>query len=177
MIQVKDKQFRLLIPEAEIQQQVKRVAGEIARDYRDKEPLFLGVLNGAFMFTSDLMKHIDIPCELTFVKCASYSGTETSGEITRLIGVNADKIKGRHVVIIEDIVDTGYTMQAVIADLLKAEPASVKLASCTVKPESLRCDIKVDYVGIEVPNLFILGYGLDYDGFGRNYSDIYVLAE
>jgi len=176
MIQVLDKKFLPLIKEAEIQKEIKRVAAEIKQDLGDKNPLFLGVLNGVFMFAGDLMKEIDFPCEISFVKCSSYAGLISTGGVKTLIGIDRD-LTGRHVVILEDIVDTGLTMKNMIATLQQANPASVRVATCTFKPESLQCDLHLDYVGINVPSKFLVGYGLDYNGYGRNYRDIYVLAE
>lgn len=175
-IAVKDRYFELLISDEEIQTQVKRVAEEVAKDMADKNPLFIVMLNGAFMFASDLMKHFDFPCELSFVKYASYEGMESSGQVKELIGLK-ESIRGRHVVIVEDIVETGYTIQGAISKLKAAEPADIRLAACLSKPEALRCDIQVDYCGFEVGNLFLVGYGLDYDAYGRNLKDIYIVSE
>ncbi len=173
-IKIKDKEFKTFIREEEILAQVARVGAEINRDLAGSHPLFLSVLNGAFMFTSDLIKHIDIPCEISFVKLATYEGTESSGAMKQLIGLNED-ITGRTVVIVEDIVDTGYTMQNLLATLQKHSPKEVRIATLLVKPEKLKVDLKLDYVAISIPNDFIVGYGLDYDGYGRNYRDIYTV--
>ncbi|MBQ9200754.1 MAG: hypoxanthine phosphoribosyltransferase [Bacteroidales bacterium] len=176
MIQVLDKKFVPLVNEAEIQREIKRVATEIKRDLGDKNPLFIGVLNGVFMFAADLMKEIDFPCEITFVKCSSYAGLISTGGVKTLIGIDRD-LSDRHVVILEDIVDTGLTMKNMISILEQAHPASVRIATCTFKPDSLQCELHLDYVGLNVPSKFLVGYGLDYNGHGRNYRDIYVLAE
>ena len=164
-IQIKDKQFTVSIKEQDIQKEVIRVANEINRDLADKNPLFLSVLNGSFMFTADLLKHITIPCEISFVKLASYQG-----------GLNED-IAGRTVVIVEDIVDTGLTMQRLLETLGTRNPESIHIASLLVKPEKLKVDLNIEYVAMEIPNDFIVGYGLDYDGFGRNYPDIYTVVD
>jgi hypoxanthine phosphoribosyltransferase len=173
-VKIKDKIFRILIPAAEIQKRVDEIAVSINTDYQSKTPLFLGVLNGAFLFTADLFRKITLSCELSFVRVSSYSGTASTGQVKSLIGLN-ENIKDRDIIIIEDIVDTGDTMIYLMEELKKHQPASVKLATAVFKPEALRQPIKPDYVGFEVPPAFIIGYGLDYDGLGRNYNDIYVL--
>lgn len=165
-----------MISSEKIMQRVGEIAEQINHDYSGKSPLFLGVLNGAFLFTADLFKKITLTCELAFVRISSYSGTSSTGNVKTLIGLN-ENIKGRDIIIIEDIVDTGDTMLYLIAELKKQEPASVKIATVIFKPAALRQPIKPDYVGFEVPPAFIVGYGLDYDGFGRNLNDIYVLQE
>lgn len=176
MIQVLDKKFRKLFSENEIRIQVERLASEIKADLGDKRPLFVAVLNGAFVFAADLMRALDFPCEISFVKQRSYQGMESSGKLIQVLGLDTD-IKGRHVVIVEDIVDSGLTMYHLREQLLQQQPASLRIACCTFKPEALKCPLKLDYVGFEVSTLFLVGYGLDYDGFGRNLKDIYVLAE
>lgn len=176
MIQVLDKRFRKLFSESEIQERITKMAAEIKADLGDKSPLFIAVLNGAFIFAADLMRAMDFPCEITFVKQSSYQGMDSSGKITQLIGLDRD-IKDRHVVIIEDIVDSGLTMYHLRDQLLQQNPASLRIACCTFKPDALKCPLKLDYVGFEVSKLFLVGYGLDYDGYGRQYKDIYVLAE
>lgn len=175
-IQIKDKQFTVSIKEQDIQKEVIRVANEINRDLADKNPLFLSVLNGSFMFAADLLKHITIPCEISFVKLASYQGVTSTGVIKEVIGLNED-IAGRTVVIVEDIVDTGLTMQRLLETLGTRNPESIHIASLLVKPEKLKVDLNIEYVAMEIPNDFIVGYGLDYDGFGRNYPDIYTVVD
>ena len=175
-LQVKDKKFAVSIPEAEILKQVKRVAGEINRDYDGREPLFLAVLNGAFIFAADLMKEVVLPSEIQFIKLASYEGTTSTGAVTETIGMTAD-ISGRDVIIIEDIVDTGLTMQHLVDSLSARSPRSIAICSLLVKPAYLKIDLDVRYKCFEIPNDFILGYGLDYDGFGRNTRDIYTVVE
>jgi hypoxanthine phosphoribosyltransferase len=175
-LQVKDKKFAVSIPETEILKQVKRVAGEINRDYDGREPLFLAVLNGAFIFAADLMKEVVLPSEIQFIKLASYEGTTSTGAVTETIGMTAD-ISGRDVVIIEDIVDTGLTMQHLVDSLSARSPRSIAICSLLVKPANLKIDLDIRYKCFEIPNDFILGYGLDYDGFGRNTRDIYTVVE
>ncbi|MDR0895174.1 MAG: hypoxanthine phosphoribosyltransferase [Prevotellaceae bacterium] len=174
-IRIKDKTFAVSIPEADIQREVARVANEINRDLDGQNPLFVSVLNGAFMFTADLMKHITIPCEISFVKLVSYAGTSSTGIVKEVIGLNED-IEGRTVVITEDIVDTGLTMQRLIADLEKHRPRAIHIASLLVKPGKLEVPLDIRYVAMNIPNDFIVGYGLDYDGWGRNYRDIYTVC-
>ena len=175
-IQIKDKSFTTFLPEEKILKEVARVADEINRDLAGKQPLFLSVLNGSFMFTADLMKHITIPSEISFVKFASYEGTDTTGKVKQFIGLNAD-IKGRTVVIVEDIVDTGNTMVKMLETLRSYEPADIRVATLLVKPGKLKVDVKLDYVAMSIPDDFIVGYGLDYDQLGRNYRDIYTIEK
>ncbi len=175
-IQIKDKTFAISITAEEIQREVARVAGEINRDLAGKNPLFLSVLNGAFMFTSDLMKQITIPCEISFVKLASYQGVTSTGTIKEVFGINED-ISGRTIIIVEDIVDTGLTMQRLLETLGTRNPKEIRIASLLLKPDKLKVDLHVDYVAMRIPNDFIVGYGLDYDGYGRNYADIYTVVQ
>ena len=169
-IQIKDKLFTVSIKEQEIQKEVIRVANEINRDLAGKYPLFLSV------FTADLLKHITIPCEISFVKLASYQGITSTGVIKEVIGLNED-IAGRTIVIVEDIVDTGLTMQRLLETLGTRNPEAIHIASLLVKPEKLKVNLNIEYVAMEIPNDFIVGYGLDYDGFGRNYPDIYTVVD
>lgn len=171
---LKDKIFRVNIPAHEINKAVGEIARRMNIELKDKRPLFLCVLNGSFMFASDLMKKLTIDCEISFVKVTSYHGTSTTGTIKQLIGLNED-IKGRTIVIVEDIVDTGLTMENVLQQLGTMEPKEVKIATLLYKPEAFRKKFDLDYVAIVVPNNFLVGYGLDYDGLGRNLPDIYVL--
>ena len=175
-IQIKDKRFKTFIPEADILKEVARVANEINHDLEGEDPLFLSVLNGSFMFTADLMKHLTIPCEISFVKLASYAGTASTGKVKELVGLNED-ISGRTVVIVEDIVDTGLTMQRLLETLKARNPKEIRIATLLVKPDKLQVDLDINYVAMNIPNDFIVGYGLDYDGFGRNYRDIYTVME
>lgn len=174
-VTIKDKTFETSIPEAEILERVKKVAERINKDMADKNPLFIAVLNGSFMFASDLMKHITIPCEISFVKLASYEGTTSTGKIKEVIGLNED-IRGRHVIIVEDIVDTGSTMKRMIETLGTREPASLHISTLLLKPGKLQVPLDIEYVAMEIPNDFIVGYGLDYDQQGRNLRDIYTLV-
>ena len=176
VLQVKDKSFAISIPEAKIQEQVRRVAAEINSDYAGEEPLFLPVLNGAFMFAADLLREVTLPCEISFIKLASYQGTQSTGEIREVIGLSKD-ITGRHVIIVEDILDSGLTMAHMIDTLKLQNPASVAVCSCLVKPDALKVKVPIDYCCMEIPNDFIVGYGLDYDGFGRNTRDIFTLIK
>lgn len=175
-IQVKDKTFAVSIPQEKIISEVKRVAGEISRDYAGREPVFLAVLNGSFVFAADLLREISLPCEISFVRLASYQGVSTTGEIREIMGLNID-ITGRPVVIVEDIVDTGLTMAHMIETLKKHNPSSVDICTLLLKPGKLQVDLDIRYCCMQIPNDFIVGYGLDYDGFGRNTKDIYTLVE
>lgn len=175
-IRVWDKTFRPYIPDSDIQERVRSIATRINLDYEGKWPLFIAVLNGAFMFAADLFRHVAISCEITFVKVASYEGTETTGKVKTLIGLN-ESIKGRHVIILEDIVDTGITLRMILDQLEELEPASIRVGALLSKPDSLKEKVDVDYIGFKVPDDFLLGYGLDYNGRGRNLKDIYKLAE
>lgn len=175
-IKVKDKTFSVSIPEAQILQEVRRVADEIRRDYADQEPVFLAVLNGSFIFAADLLREVGIPCEISFVKMASYEGTNTTGKIREMIGLNID-ITDRPVIIVEDIVDTGLTMAHMLETLQKHNPRSVDVCTLLLKPGKLKVKLDVRYCCMQIPNDFIVGYGLDYDGFGRNTRDIYTITE
>lgn len=174
MITVHDKQFKLYMTEAEIQKEVKRVASEISRDLAGKNPLFCPVLTGSFMFMTDLARALDFDAETYFVKYSSYSGMSSTGKVKTVIPF-PEKCKGRHVVIVEDIVDTGVSMQAMLEELTKLEPAHVYIATLLFKPDSFTKNFKIDYLGRSIPNDFILGYGLDYNDSGRLYKDIYVV--
>lgn len=175
-IRIKDKEFAISIPAAEIHKEVKRVAGEINRDLKNENPIFLSVLNGSFMFTADLMRYIDIPSQISFIKLASYQGTSSTGVIKEVMGLSED-ITDRTVVIVEDIVDTGLTMQRLLETLGTRRPKQIKIATLLVKPDKLKVELDINYVAMRIPNDFIVGYGLDYDGYGRNYPDIYTVVE
>ncbi len=175
-ITIKDKQFSLSIPAEEIQKAVIKVAEQINRDLVDKDPLFICVLNGAFMFAGDLMKHVNIPCEITFVKLSSYEGIYTTGAVKEVIGLN-ESVVDRNVVVVEDIVDTGITMEKILGSLTAKGAKEIKVATFLQKPEALQRDVTVDYVAMKIPNDFIVGYGLDYDGYGRNLRDIYTVIQ
>jgi hypoxanthine phosphoribosyltransferase len=171
-VQLKDKTFELFIPEEVIIKEIRRVAEEIVRDMKDKNPLFICVLNGAFMFASDLIKGIDISCEVGFIRLKSYEGTQSSGSVKEMQRFVED-IENRHIVIVEDIIDTGNTMSNLLNKLQVESPASVKIACMLFKPNALETDMKPDYCALEIPNDFIVGYGLDYEGLGRNLNNIY----
>lgn len=175
-IKLNDKTFRLSMPEAEILKHVKAVADKINSDYAGRRPLFLAVLNGSFMFASDLMKMMNLECEISFVKFSSYQGTTSTGTVREVIGVNQD-LTGRDIIIVEDIVESGKTMVQMLETLKKNNPASVKICSLFFKPTKLEVDLKVDYPAIVIPDDFIVGYGLDYDQLGRNLKDIYTIIE
>ena len=174
-IKVKDKEFAVSITAETLQREVKRVADEINRDYAGREPVFLAVLNGAFIFAADLLREVTLPCEISFVKLASYQGVNSTGQIREVIGLNID-ITNRPVIIVEDIVDTGLTMAYMIETLKNQKPASIDVCALLVKPEKLQVQLDVRYCALQIPNDFIVGYGLDYDGFGRNTKDIYTLV-
>jgi len=175
-VQVLDKKFKVSIPEEKIQQRIKEIAQQMNKDMTQKDVIFLGILNGCFMFAGDMFKHIELPCQITFLKLASYQGTVSSGNVKRLIGIN-ENIEGKTVVILEDIIDTGNTLESIIKQLKGYEPAEIKVATLLYKPDAYKKDLPIDYVGFEIPNEFIIGYGLDYDGFGRNLSDIYTIVK
>lgn len=175
-ITIKDKTFETSIPEAEILKRVKAVAQQINKDLAGKKPIFLAVLNGAFVFAADLMREITIPCEISFVKLASYQGTTSTGKVREVIGINED-LANRHVVIVEDIVDTGLTMKRMIETLGTRHPASIDICTLLMKPDKLQVELDPKYVAIRIPNDFIVGYGLDYDQEGRGLRDIYTLCE
>ena len=174
-VKILDKTFETSIPEAVIKSKIQAVADRINRDYEDKNPLLLAVLNGAFIFASDLMRCLTIPCEISFVKLASYQGTMSTGKIKEVMGIN-ESLSGRTVIILEDIVESGLTIRQMIDSLGTRNPASVHVCTLFFKPEKLKEDIKLDYVAFEIPNDFILGYGLDYDQQGRGLKDLYTLV-
>ena len=176
VIQVRDKQFAVSIPEEKIREQVKRVAAEINRDYAGQHPIFLAVLNGSFIFAADLLREVTLPCEVSFVRLASYEGMGSTGEIREIMGLNVD-ITGRPVIVVEDIVDTGLTMAHMLETLHKQNPANIDICTLLLKPGKLQVNLDIRYCCMEIPNDFIVGYGLDYDGYGRNTKDIYTLVE
>lgn len=175
-IKIHDKKFKISYPESEILERVKAVADRINKDMTGKNPLFLAVLNGSFIFAADLMRMITIPCEISFVKLASYQGTMSTGKIKEVIGINED-ISGRTVIIVEDIVESGLTMKRMIDSLGTRNPESVHICTLLLKPEKLTVDLNIEYAAMEIPNDFIVGYGLDYNQQGRNLRDIYTLVE
>ncbi len=175
-VKIKDKTFQTSIPEAEILERIQVVADKINHDMAGKNPLLLAVLNGSFIFAADLMRRITIPCEISFVKLASYQGTTSSGKVTEVIGINED-LTGRTVIIVEDIVESGLTMKKMIETLGTRNPESVHICTLLLKPKELKVDLDIEYVAMEIPSDFILGYGLDYDQQGRGLRDIYTLVE
>lgn len=175
-IRVHDKQFEPYLSASEIALRIKMVAQQINSDYAGKKPLFLAILNGSFMFASDLFKEITIDAEICFIKLASYKGTKSTGHVITAIGLDMDII-GREVIIIEDIVDTGKTISEFLPQIHHQQPASVKIVALLHKPDAMVYPVKIDYLGFSIPNKFVVGYGLDYDGLGRNIREIYRLAE
>ena len=173
-IKVKDKTFQVSIPAETIAHEVTRVAAEINRDFAGREPIFMPVLNGSFIFAADLLRQVDLPCKVCFIKLASYQGMQSTGEIREVIGL-AEDITGCDVIIVEDIIDSGITMAHMLETLQNHNPASISVCSLLVKPDALKVAIPIHYRAMDIPNDFIVGYGLDYDGFGRNTKDIYTL--
>ena len=174
-IKVHDKEFTPYLSSSDIEKQVERVADEINRDYADKKPLFIAILNGAFVFAADLFKHITIEAEICFIKLASYKGVKSTGKVITAIGLDVD-LYGRDIIIVEDIVDTGKTLSQFLPQLEHHHPASLKVASLLHKPSATLHSIKIDYLGFTIPDKFVVGYGLDYDGLGRNIKEIYQLV-
>ena len=176
MIQLHDKKFEVFIAAEEIDFAITNMAKQIEDDFSDETPVFIGVLNGSFMVTADLLKKYNGLCEVSFVKMASYEGMATTTEVKQLIGLNQN-LEGRSVIIVEDIVDTGNTIEELKAILKEHKVKHFKIATLFLKPKDYKKDIKLDYVGIRIPNKFIVGFGLDYDGLGRNLKDVYQLSE
>lgn len=175
-IEVNQKKFTPFISAAQIQDQINILAADLNRDYQGKRPLFIAILNGSFMFAADLFKAITIEAEICFIKLASYKGTTSTGNVITSIGLD-EPLHARHVIIIEDIVDTGKTLNEFLPQLFNQQPASLKIAALLHKPSALLYPVKIDYLGFNVPNKFLLGYGLDFDGLGRNLKEIYQLIE
>jgi hypoxanthine phosphoribosyltransferase len=175
-IKVLDKEFRLYIKQEEIESVINDIANQINEEYKDKNPLFLVMLNGAFMFASQLFKELTIDCETSFVKYSTYSGTQSTCEVKELIGLNSN-LKGRNVIIVEDIIDSGFTMNCLLQKLEAMEVESVKIATMLFKPNAFKFNYKIDYIGMNIGNEFIVGYGLDYNEHGRNYASIYKVVE
>ena len=175
IVKIKDKSFKVSIPEAEIKSRIKALAERINRDLEGKNPLFLCVLNGSFIFAADLYREITIPSTISFVKLASYQGTTSTGKVHEVIGLNED-LSGRSVVIVEDIVDTGRTMKQMIESLGTRNPASVQICTLFVKPDKLEEHLDIDYAAFSIPDDFIVGYGLDYDQEGRGLQDVYTIV-
>ena len=171
-IRIHDKKFREFLTEEMIQKRVAEIAGQINSDLAGNEVVFLGILNGAFLFAADLFRRIDFPARISFIKLASYQGTTSQGLIKELIGWNED-INNKIIVVIEDIVDTGNTLERIVDELVIRKAAEIRIAAMLYKPAAYTKDIHLDYIGFEIPNDFVVGYGLDYDGFGRNLPSIY----
>ena len=176
LIRVHDKTFEPYLTAGEIDAAIQKLADKINADYEGKRPLFIAVLNGSFMFASDIFKKLTIESEICFIKLASYKGTKSSGHVITVIGLDIDLIH-RHVIVIEDIVDTGKTLDQFLPQLQYQQPASLKICALLHKPDALVHPIPIDYLGFSIPNKFVVGYGLDYDGLGRNIPEIYKLSE
>ena len=174
MKKIKDKEFVPFITAEAIDARVQEIGAKISIDFKEDNPVILGVLNGAFMFLSDLAKYISSPAEISFIKVSSYQGTSSTGDVKELIGLDAE-LKGRKVIVIEDIIDTGLSMTHLLKKLEINQPSQISIVTLLFKPEALKHELEIDYVGFEIPNKFVVGYGLDYDGFGRNLPEIYQL--
>src|SRR6476659_8423981 len=175
-VKLHDKTFDTYLSEQDIQEKVKEIADQLNRDYKDKRPLFIAILNGSFMFAADVFKYLTIDAEICFIKLASYRGMKSSGNVITAIGLDQD-LFGRDVVILEDIVDTGKTLGEFLPKLDHQQPKSLKIAALLHKPEATQFPLQIDYLGFDIPNKFVVGYGLDYDGLGRNLKEIYQLAD
>ncbi len=175
-IQLHGKSFEIFLPEALLQEKISELAAQINTDYAGKKPLFIAVLNGSFMFASDLFKSITIEAEICFIKLASYKGTTSTGQVITAIGLDVD-LTNRHVIVLEDIIDTGKTLHTFLPQLYNQQPESLKICVLLHKPDATLFEVPIDYCCFSIPNKFVLGYGLDYDGYGRNSKDIYKLAE
>ena len=174
IVQAHNLSFELMFSEQKIKARVEELGKVLREKYKDKTPLFLGVLNGAYVFTADLARAFGEPCEISFIKLSSYSGLESSGEVATVIGLTTD-VKDRHIIIVEDIIDTGKTMHEFLPMLKKMNPASVAFTTFLLKPDALKHDVQIDYIGFEIPNKFVIGYGMDYNELGRNLRGIYQL--
>jgi hypoxanthine phosphoribosyltransferase len=174
-IQIKDLRFTQYLTQRDLHSRIHELAIDINHDYQDKKPIFVSVLNGSFMFTSDLLKMIDIDSEVNFIKVSSYDGLESTGKIVQELPFGK-WVTDRHIIIVEDIVDTGRTLRHILREIQQWDPATVEIATLFLKPQSFDYDYKLAYVGFEIPDKFIVGYGLDYDGLGRNYPDVYQLV-
>ncbi len=175
-VQLHDKSFRPFINKGQINEAILKLAGKLQNDYEGKKPLFLGILNGSFLFVADLIREFEGECEVSFLRMASYEGTETTGKVNQVMGLK-ESLKDRHVIILEDIIDTGNTIEVLIETLKKENPKSLKVATLLFKPNAYKKLYPIDYVAISVGNEFLVGYGLDYDGLGRNLKDIYIINE
>ena len=175
-VKLKDKNFQLFIDSKELNNSIESLSNKINQDYSDREPIFLCVLNGAFVFAAELIKRFNHECQVSFVKLSSYQGVQSSGTINSLIGLNED-IKGKDVIIVEDIVDTGQTIANIVENILNKNPRSIEVATLLYKPKSYQKQIPIKYRAIEIGNDFIVGFGLDYNGLGRNLEEIYIIEK
>lgn len=174
-VNVNGEEFRIYLTHEEIQQRIKKLGQQLSKEYKDKKPIFIGVLNGAYIFLADLMRYVSIPCEVDFMKLSSYGDEKvSSGEIHDLKEIDAE-IKGRHVILVEDIIDTGLSMKYMLEKLKRFEPASLAVVTMLHKADATKHDVQIDYTGFKIPDLFVLGYGLDYAQEGRNLAQIYIL--
>ncbi|QNH61455.1 hypoxanthine phosphoribosyltransferase [Hymenobacter sediminicola] len=171
-ISLHGKQFEPYLSAQQLSASIQQLADRLNHEYAGKQPILVAVLNGSFMFAADLMKGLSIPCEITFIRVASYQGTSSTGTVQEVLGLT-EELQGRHVIIVEDIVDTGHTMRMLLDNLSANQPASLEVATLFLKPECLQHELPIRYVGLSIPNDFIVGYGLDFDGLGRNYPDVY----
>lgn len=175
-VEIKDKKFSLYISESEIKEEVKKMAAAISSDLEGKRPIFLVILNGSFIFAADLLREISIPCEMKFMRVASYEGTNSTGNVTEVLGLD-ESIEERTVVIVEDIIDSGTTMNELLKILGRRSPAEIRIASLLVKPKNLKVKLEIDYRCFDIENDFIVGYGLDYNQEGRNLKEIYKITD
>jgi hypoxanthine phosphoribosyltransferase len=174
-IRVHNKQFKIFIKSSEISEMVERLASDLSKDLKGKDVVFVGILNGAFIFAADLIRNIRMDCYVSFIKTASYKGTQTTGRVETLIGLGQE-VRDKTVVVIEDIIDTGLTLETVLKELERLKPAKVLVVALLFKCEACIKEVKIDYLGREIPNDFVIGYGLDYNGYGRNLRDIYKIT-
>lgn len=174
-VKIYDKEFELSISSSAIQDAVNDIADRLNNDMKDKDVIFIGILNGVFMFAADIFKRLNFNCEISFLKLCSYEAESSTGNVKTLIGIN-ENLKGKTVVLIEDIVDTGITLENAIEQIKEHDPVEIRIVTLLFKPDAYKKDIYLDYIGLKIPNKFIIGYGLDYNGFGRNYEDIYTLV-
>ncbi len=177
VVNINGETFRVYLTHEEIQQRIKQMGTQLSQEFKDKKPIFIGVLNGAYIFLADLMRYVTIPCEVDFLKLSSYGDEKvSSGEVHDLKEIDAD-IKGRHVILVEDIIDTGLSMKYLVDKVKRKEPASLSVVTMLHKPEATQHNVQIDYTGFKIPNLFVLGYGLDFAQEGRNLAQIYLLDE
>ncbi len=174
-VTIHDKVFAPFISREAISERIASLAAQISSAYRDKNPLFLGILNGSFIFAADLVREVNVPAEISFIKLASYKGTTSTGNVVTAIGLE-ENLAGRHLIIVEDIIDTGKTLHAFLPEIYQRQPASVAIATFLTKPVALKYDVKADYIGFEIEDKFVVGYGLDFDGYGRNLPELYQLV-